>query len=300
MWFALFLACAPTTRIDAWTPTRAACGFTDGETIDWLGHALAAVDGAPNPARHVYAFDADCAAALLTDIGGEPEALLDEVGYAGSLDEHVAEGRLAGDQDALHSLVSGLFWLLASDYGTVGAAEAGPFTDPTYEDAILRAADDLDLGDDAPLSQVLYDYVANRVIDVELADIAPADMLMRPGGHLLVARDAPAFAFESAAAVLVHEARHRDGAEHVPCPAAGPVEGRACDAALDGATGFEVATLTENVAAMPTGATDGCDAEADAYVRRRDYTLRQRALQWDTFILLPRPPDEMTPCYAAS
>jgi hypothetical protein len=296
--FALLLSGCTRTTVDAWTPTRAACGLADDETADWLGHFR--LDDTDPTVAHTYGYDEDCVRALLGDVGADPGELLDEVGYDGSLAEHIEDGRAVGDHDGLHTLVSGLWWLLASDYGQVADIAPSPWIGPAYAESTLEAAAELGLGPGAPASQVLYDYVVNRVSTVEIADLGAADMEMAPGDVLRVSRSPASGEFEPSAAVLVHEARHADGYVHRWCPPDYAVPGRGCDDDTSGANGFEVATLTLNIRAMPTGTVDGCDPEVDGYVRARDHALGNRLFQWEAFILEPVPAPEIRECYPSA
>jgi hypothetical protein len=194
----LLAGCAPSS---SWESTQAVCDFP-----------MSQVDASSFVTPPAYP-SASCVDAVVADFGfdmdSEPYALLD-----GEPDADSALGRLLW---AAHAL-------LTADLGPLDALQ-GAWATPSFREAL--AGPSL-----APVNARLYDYVTSRVDMTLSADHADAAAGLQ--GDTLLLYDLPAGI--DGAAVLVHEARHRDGFDHVPCG------GEAiCDADLAGSWGFELA-----------------------------------------------------------
>ncbi|HHO53971.1 MAG TPA: hypothetical protein ENK18_24650 [Deltaproteobacteria bacterium] len=202
-------ACAPESR---WAQTQAICGF-EASALD-----VAAFASPPRyPSRA-------CVDAVLDDFGLDRGLLLDADGLTDPYT--LVEGSSDGQ-----GLIDGLLWsahaLIASDLGTLDAA-----TGIWLTDAFRTTLDDIHrtTGQDA-LGPLLYDYVTGRI---HHTTVEPLDAAAGMRGRTLVLVDLPVGIAGSA--VLVHEARHSEGLQHVACG------GRMiCDPDATGALGFELA-----------------------------------------------------------
>jgi hypothetical protein len=128
------------------------------------------------------------------------------------------------DEDALAGLLWAAHALLTTDLGPVDEMQ-GAWVSPSFRRALAGP-------ERAPVNVRLYDYVTSR-IEVTLAGTR-TDAAAGLQGDTLFLYDLPPGI--DGAAVLVHEARHHDGFEHVLCG------GEAvCDEHEVGAWGFELA-----------------------------------------------------------
>lgn len=206
---ALLAACAPGSR---WTQTQAICDF-QAAPLDVA--SLASPPGYPSR---------DCVDAVLDDFGLERDVLLAADGL-----EHpyaLVEGRTDGQ-----GRIDGLLWaahaLIASDLGHLDDARGVWATD-----AFRTTLGDIrrDTGHGA-LGPLLYDYATSRI---RRTTVEPLDAAAGMRGRTLLLVDLPVGI--AGAAVLVHEARHSEGLEHVACGG-----GVICDPDATGALGFELA-----------------------------------------------------------
>jgi hypothetical protein len=129
-----------------------------------------------------------------------------------------------GDADALGRLLWAAHALMTTDLGPVDEL-SGAWASSSFREALAGRWG-------TPVNVLLYDYVTARV-EATLSG-SHADAAAGLQGDTLFLYDLPSGI--DGAAVLVHEARHRDGFDHVACG------GEAvCDEDGEGAWGFELA-----------------------------------------------------------
>jgi hypothetical protein len=193
--------------------TGAVCGFPPV----WLD-AAAAADPPPYPSEA-------CVDAVLDDLSVDLDAVLAADGLADPY------GLVRGE-DLGGTAIGSLLWaahaLLAADLGPLGRL-GGEWATGTFasEVSAVRAPG----GEDA-LGAMLYDYVAANVRSTTIGSRRDAAAGMQRGTLYLY--DLPGGI--DGAAVLVHEARHRAGPDHVLC--GGELS---CDADRTGSVAFELA-----------------------------------------------------------
>jgi hypothetical protein len=206
----LSVGCASPSR---WADTRSVCGFTD-----------APLDAASMAAPPVYPSEA-CVDAVLDDFEVDREALLD-------WDELADPYALVrGERDGA-TAVNDLLWaahaLLTVDLGRLNEVE-GTWVSDTFRRQLAAVGDPIA---SPPVSALLYDFVTGEV--GLTAPGAREDASAGLQGRTLWLFDLPAGI--DGAAVLVHEARHRSGPDHLWC------RGRPmCDVDATGSVGFELA-----------------------------------------------------------
>lgn len=281
---------------DAWTPTQETCGLA--EPLE-----LALIKPGDDGERHSLVPPAGCADALLADLSADSLAMLDDLGVAGTLDEHVEDVRTgATPLDGLAVLVWGMYWLAGADLGAVGDLEESEYADPVWVEDFNRLAREQKLDGQAPLAQVLYNEVSRRVAGVGwFPDDAPEDAGagMQQGTHKLhvprpeqITQDAlwptDSYSPDGTAWGLVHESVHArlDGRRHIECASPAFEVGRFCDADLSGAYGAAFTVAWAQVAAGMGGA--GCipwDEAGDVvYV-----DLTTVGAVWSAMVLEPLP-----------
>lgn len=161
----------------------------------------------------------------------------------------------------VRTLVAGAAVLLASDLGRAdgdGAWAGAAFA------AELETVAEVTGGDD--VSALVYDYVTARFTSARPGDCGPADAATNVlTGELLWCADVATPI--DAAALLAHEARHRDGFDHVRCADRRDV----CDAGRDGPVGFQAA-LYERAADVVD------DLDAQGALERRIAVLATRVV----------------------
>lgn len=295
---ALSACSSPTyTDLDKWSVTRQTCTTP----IDWLDLNYDLATYAPDT-RHQLSLSEACGRALLADIGTSPEALSWELKldtpFATQL-ETAADEQI--EHNSLQGIVFGLYWLLGSDYGTVAEVSADPHVSEAFVREAQRATAELGLTDEAPLAQVLYNYVTNRIVGVARVqpDIGGVFSLTVPDNVLTVSQRAHTYLRtpDFAAALLIHEARHADGIGHVwvegdrvPC----------CDNGLAGAYGFQIAALTLQARQVPDAMEPGCHGEAGTldydYARIRDILWLYRSYSYHMVLEVPEPRSEVEWC----
>lgn len=213
----LAIGCADPAE-SRFAPTHEACGFAPRE---WEG-----VDYQYRHLDEVYPDEA-CVDRVLADFSADVDAFL----AADDLDDPygVVRGEYPVWSTRLGGLLSAAWALHAFDWGDVGELRAGPAVDESF---VAR----VQVHGDGPVGGALYDYVTDGI-----AETVPGDgdqyVATWGGGTLTVFRP---LAGATGAAILVHEARHADGNfRHRECS-----DGeRACDRDLEGAYGFEAATI---------------------------------------------------------
>lgn len=154
------------------------------------------------------ALDEECAAAVLDDFHADVDSLAD----AGTLD----------------TLLQAAAALMTVDLGPLRALPGSPVAEALRETAEVTGGEQV--------AELLYDYAAGRFTAVvgETDPDVHASVDTRSG--VLAWAEVGAAGID-AAALLVHEARHRDGFDHVPCGSGGA---RTCDAGTDGPWGFQL------------------------------------------------------------
>jgi hypothetical protein len=277
---------------DAWTVTRGVCGFAEGEVLPWSDSA-----GAGEALR----IDTACGEAILADMGADVDALLAEAGAQGDLGDHLAAS--SGDRlaDGMVVLIWGLYWLLASDYGTVGGLEVGPYVDERWADEWGAAAAALGLDDTAPLSRVLYDLSAEGIEDIVFLPTNASDEagggLEWTEGRYHVPREGRLNYVMGAAGAVVHETAHArsGGLPHVECGENVTFVGPYCDAALDGSYGAGFAAMWAQTGAATGGAgcVSGEDALADNHALRTEEELR---VYWSASVMAALPESQLDGC----
>ena len=202
---ALLTACSPASR---WESTSAVCAFPPA-TLD--AASLAAPPAYPSEA---------CVDAVFDDLGVDRSALL----AADRLEDPYG---LVWGEDMAGTRVGDLLWavhpLLALDLGRMGAID-GRWAGEAFRRAVGGADAD-------PVTQVLYDYAVG---EIGATTTEPLDAAAGLRGRTLVVGELPVGI--GGTAVLIHEARHRRGPDHVSCGGE-PV----CDRTDDGAVGFQLA-----------------------------------------------------------
>lgn len=158
----------------------------------------------------------DCRDLVLADLGADEASLA----AAGTLD----------------ALLAAAAALLAIDLGGVDELPDGPLADALGEVAAETGGDEL--------AGLLYDYAASRFTATVGADDDEAHASVDTGSGVLRWSERTAAGLDGAA-LLVHEARHRDGHHHVAC-ADGEV---VCDEGDDGAWGLQLAVHEAALAA---------------------------------------------------
>jgi hypothetical protein len=205
--FALLTACAPSPR---WSDTRALCGFEPAP----LDRALTAVF--PSEA---------CVDRVLDDLDADRDALLAADGLSdpyGLVWGEDLEGTATG------ALLSSAHALLTVDLGT-RASVNGRWATPAFRGALDEVARHTGAQE---TSALLYDYVAHAVHRTTSGEREGA--LAGLHRRTLFLYDLP-FGIDGAA-ILVHEARHDEGPDHVWC------NGEAgCDSDPTGSYGFQMA-----------------------------------------------------------
>jgi hypothetical protein len=215
--FPIVIGCADPAE-SRFTATHEACGFAPRE---WEG-----VDYQYRHLDEVYPDEA-CVDRVLADFSADVDAFL----AADDLDDPY--GVVRGEDEVWSTRLGGLLsaaWALhAYDWGRVEDVRAGPAVDESFVERVR------DHGDHR-VGAALYDYVTDGIVETVPAD-GDEFVATWGGGTLSVFRP---LAGATGAAILVHEARHADGGHHHRECADGT---RACDRDLEGAYGFEAATI---------------------------------------------------------
>lgn len=233
----LLLACQP-DAMRAWSTARAACDLDHGEhPADTLL--------ADRPALEL---GEACREQLTLDLGVD-------------LDSFQADGERG--QRSLEALLHGAHLLIAGDFGTVGAFLDSEDAARSGWERMAPRAEQLELSPADPAGALLYDHVGRSLsriaLDPELeghgAIYRAGTMRLAPVEEGLV--PPPTWM----AGVLVHEASHRTGPNHVPCEEGGAAD---CDPDLDGVYGTQAWMLETWRQHLDLGAPYAAEACADS------------------------------------
>ncbi len=275
MWLWWLLAGCERTSVDYWSATAEIC------------------DSAPlvDPFQESELPSEACGRAILEDLGSDPDEVLVafEVGPDWSAWMQSSDHSL----DGLRVMLKGMHWMIGADYGS--ELSEGDHVSPEFVTAVERARRQLGV-EHAPLQQVYYNYIANRISGVTLS---PSDDVLFAYKHgsqnLEVPSQMPAGADEagnfdvnvsnslSVAAGLLHEAHHADGwgYRHIACEAPARSVGMSCDEDLSGAYGYGISAITSYLEHVE---------DIDTY-----WIVRERDCVWESHLLLDAP-DESLGC----
>lgn len=277
----------------AWDGILAPCG---GASLGWT-------TGEDPEVRTDLVPPEGCADALVSVLGADPDRLLAQLGYDGSLDEHLELVRTRGRAlDGLATVSWGLYWMVGSPSETLGELEADPYIDAAWVTTFGRLAHARRLDEDDPMARVFFEVLADRTASVGwLPEDAPvgAGLAMQGGalGHLRIPRsideDDP-WAVEPwspamVAAALAHEAMHAQLGRRphtLLCTFGGQTEeeGPYCDADATGAYGAEHAARWSQA----RRALAGCEVGAEAFAAHAQGNIRA---VWESAILDEALPD---------
>ena len=289
---------------DPWSTTRTACGLDEGDRLPWEA-LLPATDGGFNG----VVVPESCADLLAWDLGGDPADLVAQISDAPDLATLLELERLERlPLTGLGALVRGAWWLLASDLGTVEDFQHidSPYVSEHWRGEYGRLADRAGLYGRSPMSQVLYNHVADSF---DRMVFLPEDAPVQAGAGnprmsstlqipRVIDRSIPWTEDRThplgELMTLVHEAAHASyrGNNHVDCRP--PTEGsvRACDKDLHGAHGAGQTAAWAQVAAALQGrdcVDDSPAGQLAAYGERIVQDAR-------SFLWIPVPDPVLAPC----
>ncbi|MBX2801918.1 MAG: hypothetical protein KTR31_29835 [Myxococcales bacterium] len=259
------LACSPEPAL-RWETTRAACGLDPVELLPFEA-LLPAEDGGFNE----LAVPPGCGERIVRDFGGDPVALVAEIGDAPDLAVQLEEERLGVRAfTGLGAIVRSAYWLLGSDLGTLHTFVdlEVPFVSDYWQDHFADFAVGVGLPSDASMSQVFYDHAVVRfkrlVFQAPEAPAQSASAVQWWTRTLEVPREVDLdfdWTFDRThplddIGLIVHESAHavQWGKRHVRCAAGDLLRG--CDRDLRGANGAGYAAIWAQVHAATRG--KGC------------------------------------------